>query len=430
VAILVQFLRWSDLDPTGRSFDPNLARDAAEECLARALGDNVTGDREELEASLDRALLAKYGAWAAGWRWAASEPGGGGPIRAWCCARDSLLRSDDPGPKASVDRVVGALQEWRNFLGELARIFRTLRDADAGVPIQQAVEHAAARLLPVVLERTSAEDAWYTTFVRVLSWYLESCGHSGEKVREAVADVVSGRFSSWVAPDDATGLETYRDLGQEVALSLQAPEDRRDALSAWLAIRDAAFTCPPGSPSRDPVQSDAHRRYIDGPERARDPLRSRNMAAALEVCRASALQGEPITFGRLASWQALVLGEERVEFRTADAYAKDGRERYPIAPDTRTQFEKALSQANEPTTPLAVRAARAYLDVCFFHPFDDRNGRSARLALDHTLTKEGLALPSVEPLFVVGRAADDSHGARCFASVLDHLTGPPAALRR
>ena len=37
-------------------------------------------------------------------------------------------------------------------------------------------------------------------------------------------------------------------------------------------------------------------------------------------------------------------------------------------------FISVLCQADT-TEPAALRAVRAYLDVCFFHPFDDGNSR-------------------------------------------------------
>ena len=73
-----------------------------------------------------------------------------------------------------------------------------------------------------------------------------------------------------------------------------------------------------------------------------------------------------------------------------------------------------------------MRAARAYLDVCFFHPVDDGNARAARLALDHILTSAGCALHAAEPVFVVSRGADDPRGAWALARVLDQLIGPRA----
>ena len=144
------------------------------------------------------------------------------------------------------------------------------------------------------------------------------------------------------------------------------------------------------------------------------------MAAALLACRASADRGEPLTFERLAAWQAVVLGGE-VAFRTADAWAKGGRERYSLAEDTPRRFAAALEEADRPSVPLPVRAARAYLDVCFFHPFEDGNARASRLALDFVVTRAGRALHAVEPLFVVARSASDARGAWALAWLVERF---------
>ena len=49
--------------------------------------------------------------------------------------------------------------------------------------------------------------------------------------------------------------------------------------------------------------------------------------------------------------------------------------------------------------------------------------RAARLALDHVLTRAGLALHSAEPLFVVSRSAFDQWGPYSFIHVIDYLAG-------
>ena len=175
-----------------------------------------------------------------------------------------------------------------------------------------------------------------------------------------------------------------------------------------------------------PVRGDSHRRWIDGPERARDPARADRMRAALDACRASARRGDRLTFDRLASWQRLVLGADEAAFRTDDAHAKAGRERYALSGDTRERFAACLAESEPGGETVAVRAARVYLDVCFFHPFADGNARAARLALDHVITRAGLALHAAEPLFVVARAAADARGAWCFAYVIESLLGSPA----
>ncbi|MGW4913210.1 Fic family protein [Streptomyces sp. NPDC004270] len=57
----------------------------------------------------------------------------------------------------------------------------------------------------------------------------------------------------------------------------------------------------------------------------------------------------------------------------------------PAAPHwtsrTRADFAACLREATDAELPPAARAARAYLDVAFFHPFSDGNARAALLPL-------------------------------------------------
>ncbi len=76
-----------------------------------------------------------------------------------------------------------------------------------------------------------------------------------------------------------------------------------------------------------------------------------------------------------------------------------------------------MAQSRDRGLPLPARAARLYLDVAFFHPFDDGNGRAALLALGHLLATEDIVLPWVAPL-TVARYADDPAGAAELARVV------------
>ena len=433
MATAVAYLRWCDVDPRRHDFDAGEARSIAE----RHVLWGVDGDagrtapvlgrkRDDIEARIDRELIGAFGAWVAGWRWAASEPGGGGPVRGWCCAGDSVFRKGDRSATDSIERVVAAVMEWRAFLVELAERFDVLREETASRRDAEVVERVAARLLPVVVERTGAEDAWYATFAQVLSWYLEAAGLEDDAVREAVNTVVSGRFESWIAPGEALAASVSAELGRAVQGAAGDAGKSVDALAGWLAIRSKLLASPRSLVPEAPVRLDGHRRFIDGPERRRDPERAARMTLALDACRLSASRDEPLTFERLAAWQAFALGEPSVAFRTMDAYAKRGRERYVLRSDTRVRFDAALAEASDSTVACVVRAARAYLDVCFFHPFADGNARAARLALDHVLTRGGLGLHGAEPLFVVARSSLDPGGAMSFVYVVDYLSGPIA----
>ncbi|MEU3718842.1 Fic family protein [Streptomyces californicus] len=104
----------------------------------------------------------------------------------------------------------------------------------------------------------------------------------------------------------------------------------------------------------------------------------------------------------------------------SDAWAKAGRERYGLTPHTRADFDSCLNETIDPDIPLSARAARAYLDVAFFHPFADGNARAALLILVYVLAREDIVLPEVGPLQTT-RYADDPAGAADLATLIGVL---------
>lgn len=112
-------------------------------------------------------------------------------------------------------------------------------------------------------------------------------------------------------------------------------------------------------------------------------------------------------------------------FRELPAFAKGGWERYGIGPDTRAHLDACLAESArdaERSLPLTARAARAYLDVCFFHPFDDGNARSAFLALVFVLAREGVALDGASLLRRVTFQANELQDAQTLTRYVDiHL---------
>jgi hypothetical protein len=287
-----------------------------------------------------------------------------------------------------------------------------------GTSIEEGVEHAAAQLLPLVLERTGAEDAWYATFARAIAWYLEAIGLADDRLPQRIHAVVSGRFHSWTAPSDDDARATFAELA--TAATMSPPGTTRNVLKTWLDRRTTTVHL--YAAVSTPVAGDGHERFITTVDRARDPLRAERMSAALVLGRDAARRGVPLTFDQLAECQAIVLGRPAT-LRTTEAFAKGGRERYPMLPDLHARFESCLVDAAGVGHP-AIRAARVYLDVCFFHPFDDGNARAARLALDYVLTGAGLALHAAEPLFVVSRAGSDEQGLWALARAVQLLAGP------
>ncbi|NHI05485.1 filamentation induced by cAMP protein fic [Streptomyces sp. KO7888] len=203
----------------------------------------------------------------------------------------------------------------------------------------------------------------------------------------------------------------------------------RDDLRSWLLVRSQIAWQEASGELVGPVRGT--RDGIDAVAVARDGRGSTTpgggMRAAWRSARRDAEADRPLGFGLLAGWQKQVLGRPDVAFRTLPAFAKGGRERYGIHEETQARFDEYLSQATETATdvPLPARAARAYLDVCFFHPFDDGNARSALLTLGFVLAREQVFLEEVGPVRVP-RYADDPVGAPALARLIHVLAGAVA----
>ncbi|WP_413751758.1 Fic family protein [Streptomyces sp. R-74717] len=225
------------------------------------------------------------------------------------------------------------------------------------------------------------------------------------------------------------------DVAEHLALSVRPDNGARSAgpaldhLERWLAVRETVpwQEAPEGgqdesvAPACDGATEDI--RAFDG---ALDPARARGLLTALELLRADAVRGSSLDFELLQRWQQHVLGTPQPPaFRDLPAFAKGGRERYGIDPDTRARLDACLAESArniERPLPLTARAACAYLDVCFFHPFDDGNARSAFLALVFVLAREGVALDGVSLLRRVTFQADEPQDALTLMRYVDiHL---------
>ncbi|MEU4213684.1 Fic family protein [Streptomyces sp. NPDC026206] len=185
-----------------------------------------------------------------------------------------------------------------------------------------------------------------------------------------------------------------------------------DALLIWQDVReqaDWADACPTvAGPVRGTRDGVADYAAASGPTRGEN--RARRLGAAWQQAYADARAGHALDFARLAAWHETVLGHPQHAFRTGAAYAKRGRERYGLHADTAHRFASCLAQSRDPVLPLPARAARLYLDVAFFHPFDDGNARAALLALGHLLATEDVVLGWITPL-TAARYAHDPGGA-------------------
>ncbi|MFE9635105.1 Fic family protein [Streptomyces sp. NPDC006463] len=203
-----------------------------------------------------------------------------------------------------------------------------------------------------------------------------------------------------------------------------------DALEDWCRVRREVDWSRAGGaePEASTGSTDGFVTWCEGPVRRRSPVRADRLLSAYAAARGDAAHRAPLTFARLAHWQRLVLGTAEAPFRSGDAYAKGGRERYRLTSHTRADFARCLRDSEERGVPLAARAARTYLDVAFFHPFTDGNARAALLALCFVLAREGVVLHEVGPLQTT-RYADDAPGAADLAVLVALLMAGPKRRR-
>ncbi|MFG2523061.1 Fic family protein [Streptomyces sp. NPDC048527] len=223
---------------------------------------------------------------------------------------------------------------------------------------------------------------------------------------------------SWTPSSRVGSLPTRK---RWTALGRPSVSPVRDDLQSWLRVRSQVEWDHASQELVGPIRG--RRDGVDAAAAVRhepdDAARGDRMRAAWRLARAHAAASRPLGFGLLAEWQRIVLGHRDISFRTLPAFGKKGRERYGLSAETPARFEECLAQATSADTALLLpaRAARAYLDVCFFHPFDDGNGRAALLTLAFVLAREDVFLGDVGPL-QVRRYADDPIGALALARLV------------
>ncbi|MFE2875144.1 cell filamentation protein Fic [Streptomyces roseus] len=438
------FLHWHDVDPARQAFDgESVAQTVRSLGPARCVpirpdvsfGDPAmsawsSGEAESWADAMSYALVQYYGRWTVGWRWSHDEGDfDGGPVGSWCCPRDSITT-----PEETLARVEAALREWREWLETLAGWFEAY-PLDLNAIRDQRIlwERAARNLILQVVDRTGCGSGWHGHCRQVLTWFLDRWGVARDAAPALVDKAIGGRFHSWTGPEPVV----VDDVAEQLALSIQprdggtrADTTAQDHLQHWLAVRaSAAWGEIPDSgadgpvvPIRDGAAEDI--RAFDG---AIDPARAEGLLSALELLRSDAARGERLDYTLLSRWQQHILGTPQPpRFRASPAFAKGGRERYGIGPDTQARLDTCLAEsASEIGRPLGLtaRAARAYLDVCFFHPFDDGNARSAFLTLVFVLAREGIALDGVALLRRVTFEADDPQDPSTLVRYINiHLT--------
>ncbi|MEW2140428.1 Fic family protein [Streptomyces sp. NPDC005409] len=422
-------LSWGDVDPASHPFDPDAVAQVVHSLgPARRVPSRTDPDIDLTRVNwahevakpwsdaMTYALVEHYGQWAAGWRWSNGEGDvDGGPVGSWCCGSHSITT-----PQQTLGRVVAALCEWRDWLERLVEWFEAYPLNPETLAADRILWESAARnVILHVADWTGAESGWYGHCQQVLGWFLTYWGVAPETAENLVRQAVGGRFKSWTAPDTVLAA----DIAERLVGPLR-PEDTRwfpesgelpDHLERWLVVRESvpwpedegSADNGPVAPARDGAVEEF--RFFDA---AVDAARAAGLLAALELVRADAARGATLDFELIRGWQQHILGTpEPPSLRTHPAFAKGGAERYGIGPDTRARLDACLAQATDGRLSLAARAARAHLDVCFFHPFDDGNARAALLTLLFVLARESVTLDSVLLIRRFSHRADDPQDA-------------------
>ncbi|HBQ16373.1 MAG TPA: hypothetical protein DEF51_36340 [Myxococcales bacterium] len=407
-------LPWSELDPARRAA-PDLedARERAVAALKRKRGRTASG-RELAERELRFLVWTALGTWCSGWH---DPVRTGGASLVWDGA--ASVGDDD---ELTAGRVVEALEDWQAWLGALRERFQAL-PADPDGDEVDALVHAGRELLPVVLERTSAQGDWSRTFANVMSWYVQACGRANEDLSELIATAMEGQVEPGVAPSSAAAQALVEELALALAVRDRPPFEG-DALEAWWAVRAASPWGIPTPAGYRPTERDAHRQFIRLHDRPRSTVRADAMTRALVRARYGAKQRLKLDQGLLREWLEIALVSSDFTLRRGEVTSRDGGERYARPKDLEQRLAQVLADATDDAVPPMSRAARVYMDLGVLCPFSDGNARVARLTFDYVLSRDGLGMHDATPIFCVRRWAHDTSEPWRFQRVLAACTGP------
>jgi len=118
----------------------------------------------------------------------------------------------------------------------------------------------------------------------------------------------------------------------------------------------------------------------DTPAHGGDTAREARFLSALARVRALADALEPLTWARLV-----------------EAFARGGAHRYLYSPELEEMFTRKVEADGRDGCHPVAQAVRLYLDLAFFHPFEDGNARAARLWFEYALRRARLPTPPLAP---------------------------------
>lgn len=380
---------WEDIYPACLTFD-------ADEVTTLLAAESPNLHHEYEYSDL---LESRFGVWTCGWNWSNSEGGGGGLVdsTAYCCSDHSLK---------SYKNVMDGLRSWHLQILGLHDLFERNRLEDWSKPSHICA--ALQNVLDYVMEQTYCEDAWYNTFNTCVIWMFQSfeLRHLDHKL--ALNILFPDGFHSWTSPTSAEKRTVFNGITASVEPWLQGlhTSEQEDGNAAWLTHRDLFhFNADDVTLKTYQTDRDGHLEFI---HKYDDVGKKDGILAAIELSKSQ--RELPLSFDLLCSWISLINPENPAVFRTLPAFAKDGLEFYPYSSEVPFQFIQLINE--ETDVHFIERACKLYLDICFFHPFDDGNSRLARVAFDFILYQNGYKLLSAEcakMLFKTNKYASNAH---------------------
>jgi len=220
------------------------------------------------------------------------------------------------------------------------------------------------------------------------------------------------KFNSYCCPDRVT-LRPYMDkFSVDLANRINKGNDDRfqyqgepiDAIKHWRQTRESVITdlypireTGTTLPQRDILPTnesmsipDPHHSFIS--EHIEEEKRP-GLLCALAYARDQLGRGLDFQLLKELSDRIHSTPEGTAHFRGSRAYGKECREFYESDGHVFRNFNYLLAQEDDDFT---VKAAKTYLDICFFHPFEDGNGRLAEVVLDFMIRKSKYRIINAE----------------------------------
>jgi prophage maintenance system killer protein len=125
-----------------------------------------------------------------------------------------------------------------------------------------------------------------------------------------------------------------------------------------------------------------------------------------------------ISFALMQEVQRSVLQCSEAEFRKHTAYTSVRPERYAYFTGIEDLFTRKVKQDDEDDLHPLLKAARLYLDLIFFHPFNDGNARAAMLWLAFSCLRAGYPAPDLRKIIVFPFKPGDEENYWSFTGLL------------